>query len=194
MENDVVSESKKFYYRFEERPENFGEIAIGQSEIIQLDVADMNANEDEPISPPGQGFWRRQFGENVTARQKGVDWTVGVILPLICFLFDPIVFSGGVDERAILGKFQIPAYILAFVSILAMTAWLLWGERLKWLNGWLAALFFLSSGISMIVGTILFPFSVVGMVILIGFLGFTPLFTSLVYFRNGVRAMRSASR
>jgi len=188
MEIDVVRESQRFYYRFEELP-------AGACEAPTIHYHDIPINclmEESPITVPRLGFWQRQFGPNVTAKQKSFDWTVGVLLPLICFLFDPIVFRGG-GNQAILGKYQWPAYFLGFVSIVAMTAWLLWGKRLKWLSGWLAGLFFVGSGISLFVGLILLPFSVFGILMVIGFLGFTPLFSSITYLRNGVRAMRTAS-
>ncbi len=188
MDIDVVRNSERIYYRFEEVPEGASEVPL---------VSDQNfpregSVEDPPISTPKSGFWRRQFGSSVTAKQKGFDWTFGVVMPLICFLFDPIVFRGG-GGGGIMGRYQLPAYLLAFVSIIGMNAWLLWGERLQWLNGWLAGLFFVGSGISLIVGAILFPFSILGILMLMGFLGFTPLFSSIVYLRNGVRAMRTAS-
>jgi len=190
MEIDVVRESERFYYRFEEIPEAAGEITIYPEQNVTV-LYDGVASE-LPVSMPKTGFWRRQFGSEVTVGQRKFDWMLGVILPLFCFLFDPVVFRGIVG-RPILGKFQLPAYILGFVSIMGMTAWMLWGDRLKWLNGWLAGLFFVSSGISLIVGAILAPFSVIGILALIGFLGFTPLFSSIVYLRNGVRALRAAS-
>lgn len=189
MEIDVVRDSQRIYYRFEEVPVDGNEVPM----LYDHDLPQEVLPDELPITLPKAGFWKRQFGENVTAKQKGFDWSVGVALPLICFLFDPIVFRDG-NGGALLGKFKLSAYMLAFVSIAAMTAWLLWGERLKWLNGWLAGLFFVGSGISLIVGTILFPFSLFGMLLLIGFLGFTPLFTSIVYLRNGVRALRAASK
>ena len=42
---------------------------------------------------PKPGFWRRQFGDEITLNQKRGDWIFGVILPLVCFYFDPIRFS-----------------------------------------------------------------------------------------------------
>ena len=178
MEIDVVREGQRFYYRFEEVPESYGEITIYPVQNLTVAIADVPA--ELPLSTPKPGFWRRQFGTEVTVGQRKFDWMLGVFLPLVCFLFDPIVFRA-IAGQPVLGKLRLGAYVLAFVSIMGMTAWLLWGERLKWLSGWLAGLFFVSSGISLIVGAILTPFSVIGILILIGFLGFTPLFSSIVY-------------
>lgn len=148
---------------------------------------------NEETSEPKKRFWARQFQQTSTAAQRRFDWIFGAILPVICFAFDPLVFKGfGLGKGAQLGDYKPFAYLLSFVSIMAMAAWLIWGEKLKWLNGFLAGLFAVSAIISFGVGVILFPFSLLGLVILIGVLGFTPLFSSMVFLRNSIRAYRSA--
>ena len=42
------------------------------------------------------------------------------------------------------------------------------------------------------IGVVIFPFSLMGALLLIGLLGFTPLFTSFVLLRNSVRSFRAA--
>ena len=133
------------------------------------------------------GFWKRQFQEVPTRKQRVFDWAYGVVIPIICVAADPIVFR----NDGILAAYRPFAYLLSSVSILAMAAWLLWGQRLGWLNSVLAGLFFVGACVSLLVGIILFPFSLLGLFVLIGFLGFTPLLSAIVYMRNGVRAYRS---
>lgn len=190
MEIDVVRNSERIYYRFEEVP-------VGGNEVPMLhddDLPEEILPDELPITLSKPGFWRRQFGETVTRAQRRFDWIMGVAMPLVCFLFDPFMFRSSNDfGGGMLSKYTLPAYMLAFVSIVAMVAWLLWGEKLKWLNGWLAGLFFAGSAVSLIVGTVLFPFSLIGIVLGIGLLGFTPLLASIVYLRNGVRALRATS-
>jgi hypothetical protein len=70
---------------------------------------------------------------------------------------------------------------------MSFIAFKLWGEKLKWLNGFLCGLFGVASLISLLIGIILLPFSIVGLLMILGLLGFTPLLTSFVYFRNAVR-------
>jgi hypothetical protein len=147
---------------------------------------------DEDRPEPKKGFWRRQFQKDSTKKQKIFDWIFGVVLPVACVFFDPIVFKGGLGGTAFLGTYKPFAYILSFVSIMAMMAWLIWGAKLKWLNAFLAGLFFVGGIVSLGVGIILSPFSIIGMFLLIGFLGFTPLFSSIVYLRNSLRAYQSA--
>ena len=135
-----------------------------------------------------KGFWKRQFQTQSTRAQRKFDWLFGVILPVICFAFDPIVFT----NQTFLGNYKTFGYVLSFVSIMAMAAWLIWGAKLKWLNAILAGLFIVGSVVSLGIGIIIFPISLLGLIILIGALGFTPLFTSIVFLRNSVRAFRAA--
>jgi hypothetical protein len=138
------------------------------------------------------GFWKRQFAQEPTRKQKIFDWAYGVVVPLICVAADPGVFRSFSGGSGVLGEMRPFAYLLSAVSILAMAAWLLWGARLKWAAAPLAGLFFVGGGISFAVGLFLFPASFIGLFFLIGALGFTPLFSSVVFLRNGVRAYRAA--
>lgn len=122
-------------------------------------------------------------------RQKIFDGVFGIFLPAMCFLFDPIVFRG---SGALLGNYKPFAYALSYVSIMSLLAFMLWGEKLKWLNGFLCGLFAVAAVISGVIGFVLFPFSLMGLVVLIGALGFTPLFTSFVFLRSAVRAFEFA--
>ena len=146
------------------------------------------------VNQPAKGFWARQFQTQTTDSQTMFDWIFGIVLPLICFIFDPIVFKGGfgIDGDSILGEYRVFAYLLSFVSIMSLAAWLVWGAKLKALNAALAGLFITGAVVSFAVGAVLFPFSAIGLMILIGALGFTPLLTGLVYFRSGLRALRMA--
>ncbi len=143
-----------------------------------------SANTIKPI-----GFWKRQFQKEATSKQRFFDWAFGVILPVICFTFDPLIFK---SNGAFLGAIKPFAYLLSFISIMGMMAWLIWGEKLKWLNAVFSGLFVIGGLISLVIGVFLFPLSLIGLVVLIGILGFTPLFTSVIYLRNAVRAYHFA--
>lgn len=143
-------------------------------------------------SEPQKGFWRRQFQKKSTRSQRVFDWIFGVVLPVICFVFDPTVFKGGFFGPANLGNYKPLAYVLSFILVMAMSAWLVWGEKLKWLNAFLAGLFAVGSLISLAIGIVLLPFSLLGLIVLIGILGFTPLLTSIVYLRGSLRAFHAA--
>jgi len=150
----------------------------------------VNSSQTNLAKTPKVGFWQRQFQLQGNSIQKTYDWIFGVILPVICFVFDPLVFKGRfVGRSALFANYRPFAYVLCFACITALAAWLIFGEKLRWLNGFLAGLFFLGGAIALLVGIILFPFSFAGLVVLIGALGFTPLFTAVVYLRNAFRAL-----
>ena len=153
----------------------------------------LNLDEEcKEISTDEEGFWRRQLQPEPTYTQRRFDWLFGVILPAVCFFFDPIVFRGDVWGAAMFGAYKPFAYILGFSSIMAMTAWLMWGAKLKWLNPFLAGLFAVGGVVSLAVGIVIFPISLLGLIVLIGALGFTPLFSAVVYLRNSSRAFGAA--
>ena len=152
----------------------------------------LKLNEDEiEITEPRKPFWRRQFQINSTTGQKKFDWFFGVIMPVICFVFDPIVFKTSAGSN-LLGTYKPFAYLLSFAAVMGMSAWLIWGAKLKWINSFLAGFFLVCGIISLGIGIVIFPFSLIGLIVLIGALGFTPLFTSMVFFRNALRSFQTA--
>ena len=181
MNAKYLEVSGRTYYAFEE-PEFIG--PPSPKAVIDEDAAKVS---ERP------GFWRRQFSGGVTTAQKRFDWMFGVIMPTVCFFFDPIVFrsSFGANDL-LLGGFKWFAFLLSFTAIMATMAWLLWGEKLKWANAILSGLFAVSFLAALAIGIFLLPFSLLGLAFLIGALGFTPLFTSFVFLRNSVRSFRAA--
>jgi hypothetical protein len=177
------------YYAFEE-PDFVGPIRQTACGLMGDDPLPTVVRYDEGELEPR--FWRRQFGRVQTPRQIKFDWLFGVFLPAACIFFDPIVFRGWSSEGGILAAYQTFAYLLSGVSIMGLAAWLLWSERLKWLAAPLAGVFFAASAVSGLIGLVLFPFSLLGTIVIVGLLGFTPLFTFITFLRNGRRAMDSA--
>ncbi len=147
--------------------------------------------DDEVLTEIPKKFWPRQFQAEATSGQRKFDWVFGIVLPVICFYFDPIVFTGGFDGGGMLAAYKPFAYVLTYVSIMSMMAWLIWGARLGWLNSAFAGLFAVGSLVSLAVGIFIAPISLLGLIVVIGALGFTPLFSAFVYLRNSTRAFRA---
>lgn len=150
-----------------------------------LDIASVT------VKPPKK-FWARQFQEVPTETQKKFDWAFGVMLPIVCFYFDPIVFSGHSFGLPIFAGYKAFAYLMSFVAIMSMIAWLLWREKVKWLGAALAGVFAAGGIVSLCVGIRLFPISLIGALLIIGVFGFTPLIAGVIYLRNAVRVFRVA--
>lgn len=193
---DLSKAGKRVFYRFEGIDET---VCAGDVEILGAERFDEEIVRPERAEVKKPGFWRRQFGTAVTRQQRRMDWLFGVFMPLVCFYFDPIVFRSGYwidpdsQSNELLGEYRAMAYVFCFVSIMTLSGFLLWGERLRWLNAMVAGVLFASALAAFAIGVVIFPFSLLGLVVFIGILGFTPLLTTVVYARNAVRASRGAS-
>jgi len=153
----------------------------------------LQINDSTPAPKPK--FLQRQFSSVPTLSQTKFDWYFGVGLPIVCIAADPMVFRSWIfgNPGGPLIEYKVFCYALSSVSIMAMTAWLLWGSRLGELRPFLGGLFLVAAAISTTVGVILFPFSLIGSIALIGLLGFTPLFSGFVFLRNSFRALESSA-
>ncbi|HEX8073136.1 MAG TPA: hypothetical protein VF546_24525 [Pyrinomonadaceae bacterium] len=139
------------------------------------------------------GFWRRQFAAQETLSQLIFDGTFGVVAPLLCVIFDPVVFRGGLfGERALLGAWRVCAYLIIFVEIAALLAWLA-GRRTHARARVLGGVMLAGALFSAVVGLALLPYSLLGILFAgLGLCGFTPFVTAIIYLRNGRRALRHA--
>jgi len=180
MKPNYLEISGRTYYGFEE-PDFIGPVPIRPRAAPALSVLE-NYKAFEEMT-----VWERQI-----AGHK-FDWFFGVIMPVVCFFFDPIVFSSQLaSEKPVLGGIKTFAFVLSFISIIGLMASLLFGEKLKGLNAVLSGLFATAAGFSVLVAIFIVPFSLLGLMLIIGILGFTPWFTSFVYFRRAVRSFHAA--
>ncbi|HEV7396173.1 MAG TPA: hypothetical protein VGN86_06650 [Pyrinomonadaceae bacterium] len=143
-------------------------------------------------------FWKRQFASTPTPKQTVFDVTFGILAPVLCFVLDPIAFQG---SNSVLGaplfeKYQTFAYLFSGIQIIVLIIWLWWGvERARGINSFLGGIMFAGGLFCSLLGLMLAPFSLMGLVVVIGVLGFTPFVTGFVYFRNAYRALeREAAR
>ncbi len=150
--------------------------------------------ETKSSAPEKLSFWRRQFSSSRTIPQLVYDVIFGIVLPILCFKFDPIVFSGrgaGTDIVPI-AQFRSFVYLFSALSIVTLVVWLLTYRALKSAGGIIAGVLLSGAVCSLLIGVLILPLSIIGLMFIIGALGFTPFFTAFVYLRNGVRAMKSA--
>jgi hypothetical protein len=145
---------------------------------------------DALAAPPAWGFWRRQFAESVTPRQRHFDITFGIVLPILCLVLDPIVFrEWDIEVGGFYRRWRSYAYTVSTLEMVALAAWLLRaggaGRPPAALGGVLVA-----GGIfSFVVGVAILPFSLLGLVFFfVGVFGFIPFPTAVIYLRNGWRA------
>ena len=135
-------------------------------------------------------FWRRQFAESVTPAQRRFDVAFGFVMPALCLVFDPIVFRGwSFGEGALLSRWQFYAYTISAMEMVALAAWLLRADGRGRPPAALGGMLLAGGLFSLVVGVVIMPFSLLGIIFFfVGLLGFTPFFTAVVYLRNGWRA------
>ena len=137
------------------------------------------------------GFWRRQLKPPTTRAQKIFDVIFGVIAPVLCFVFDPIVFKGNFND-GLFPEYQSFAYLVSGIEILLLVVWLICGRELRPHTGLIGGLLISGALFSSIIGVIILPFSLMGLMLGIGIFGFIPFLTALVYWRNGRDAFQLA--
>lgn len=143
------------------------------------------------VRPVKAGFWKRQFLQRTTRPQLIFDLTFGVVLPILCFVFDPFVFQGGLLGRPFIPEYQAFVYLFSGIQMVVLCLWLVMRAGSELSNSMIGGALMVGGMFSGGIGILLFPFSVMGLVLGIGFLGFIPFMTALVYLRNGWRALRT---
>jgi hypothetical protein len=139
-----------------------------------------------------RGFWRRQFDDAPTPAQLKFDVAFGLVMPVLCLYFDPVVFKGWFEtDRGIYGRYQLYAYTISAVEMVALCAWLFAARRGGGRAAVLAGMLSAGAAFAFLVGLAILPFSVFGLLLLIGVFGFVPFLTGVVYLRNAWRASAS---
>ena len=143
----------------------------------------------------GPGFWPRQFSSNVTSQQTIFDVVVGAVAPILCFICDPVVFKNNLGFAPFnldLSPFKLFVYFFSGLSILTLLLWLKLRDRSGELSAVIAGILLSGAVGSLIIGIIILPLTMFGLLILIGILGFIPFVVSFVYLRNAIRAFKTA--
>lgn len=156
-----------------------------------LDENDTGVSETE-VKP---GFWQRQFLDNVTTPQLVFDIAFGIVLPILCFVFDPIVFNGEFRNLSLgpdITEYKFLVYVFSAFAILTLSLWLILGRRSGSFTGVIAGVLLSGSVFCLLIGVLILPLTLLGLLVVIGVLGFIPFFTSFVYLRNSIRALNSA--
>ena len=135
------------------------------------------------------GFWRRQFGATPTHRQRRFDLMFGFVIPVLCFVFDPLIFRSWIMGEGILQRFQFYAYSVSAVEMVALGVWLFQPRGVGRRQNALAGILLAGGAFSLVVGLVISPLSVLGLCYIVGALGFVPVLTAIVYLRNGLRAV-----
>ena len=150
-------------------------------------ISTLQVNERRP------SFLVRQFAIEPTKAQNNFDFAFGVFLPVVCFMFDPIVFKTGafLGGAPLAAKYQGFAYMVSAIQMVALLAWVMLRRHLLSFSGPISGVLIVGGLFSLVIGVLILPYSLLGLIFLIGAAGFTPFVTSFVYLRSGIRGLRS---
>lgn len=145
-----------------------------------------------PESASPSDYWVRQFTPPATRRQRVFDVIFGLVMPVVCMIFDPIVFKGSglFSDEGMFSELRWFAYTGLAVELIALGIWLQYGEQLSRGRDVVGGTLLGGAIVAALIGMTIFPLSLIGILfILVGTLGFTPFLTSLVLARNAARAL-----
>jgi hypothetical protein len=149
---------------------------------------------EEVINNDRPRFLVRQFASKRTEAQDAFDVCFGIFLPIIVLIADPVVFKGGILGEPILARYQFFAYLATAIEITVFLVWLTLNRHLRSFSAPIGGILIGGAVFSFLVGILIFPLSLVGLIILIGAAGFTPFLTGFVYLRTGIRALQGQEK
>ena len=138
------------------------------------------------------GFWRRQFAPVPTPAQDKFDSVFAIVLPILFLVIDPIVFKSpaGFLGPGYLEDYQLLAYLFCSLEIGLFLTWRTFRLPLRRFSIIFAGAFFTGAIFATVIGVVILPLSLLGLMVVIGVLGFMPFVTAFVFLRNSVRAAR----
>jgi hypothetical protein len=144
------------------------------------------------IAAPGEGGGPWRLRSDV--RRSGLCYLAGVVGPMICLILDPFVFRGGIAPwgKHTLASYRISSYGFMGIEMLLMTFWLVARPAFAPACALIAGAFWAAAVFATGIGLVLIPISAVGLLFLIGALGFTPFLTALAFSRQGRLALAAA--
>jgi hypothetical protein len=140
------------------------------------------------------GFWRRQFMPSTSRAQRIFDVLFGVVAPVLCFAFDPIVFKSTGFGGGLVPEYQPYAYMVSGIEMLLLLIWIFCGRQLQPRARLLGGMLIAGALFCWLIGVLLLPFTLLGLFLGIGIFGFIPFLTGIVYWRNGRAAFQLAEK
>ncbi len=134
------------------------------------------------------GFWIRQFGLPRTRPQLVFDLIFGVLVPTYCVIRDldeGMVFS----EGGLLARWNLTGYLSIVIGVALLLFYAASQRHSLVLSGMLWG----SATFASLLGLRLLPLSIIGLLFVIGILGFAPFLTAFVFSRNAYRCYRNSS-
>jgi hypothetical protein len=123
------------------------------------------------------------------------DVAFGLVMPVVCFCLEFVLLPalGWLPGLVFFHRYRLFGYGVVALELVVLATWLRFGHRLRRTSAGFAGVLLAGSLFAGVLGLVLLPFAIPGVLALgIGLLGFVPLFTAHVYYRNGMSAYRQA--
>lgn len=130
-------------------------------------------------------------------RQSSFHFVFGVVTPILCLIFDPIVFKGSTSflgTGGLLAPVKIFYYVAIGLVVILLAVWIFFRTRLIPYAAYIVGIFTIAMIVSGLLGVVLLPISIIG-ISMAGqnILGFTPILTSTVYYYHRNQALAYVS-
>lgn len=145
--------------------------------------------------------------KNIPRQRQYFDFVWGMVMPIVCLVFDPLLFKqgdfkddpllwmdGAGGAKMHIGEHAYYAWPLLAGEIATLGAVLVYGKRLRPVAPLLAGALFVGFLVALCLGALLSPLALLTALLYgIGLLGFTPMFTCWTYYRR-MRLMWSLTK
>src|SRR5258708_13212989 len=113
-------------------------------------------------------FWKRQFTDTATKPQLVFDLLFGIVMPIICFYFDPGILRSEYpgDPYLSLGQHTITIYMFSGFAILGLMFWMGLRNQANRYPPLIEGLFVSSPTFSFLIGVLMLPASLIGLIII----------------------------
>ena len=136
----------------------------------------------------GRRVARTHFG------RQAFCYVAGVVAPVLCLIFDPVVFRGyGGPAGGMFGVYRPGAYAFMAIEMTTMIAWLWSRESFGQASAVGAGAMWAGAFYAIGLGLLMLPLSAIGLVAYgLGLLGFTPFFTGVAFAMQALLATGDA--
>ncbi len=145
------------------------------------------------FSAPFHKYLALQCAGTYTQKRRIFDIVFGIIFPLICFYVEwqgiNIMFA---PTRIIPWPLRTPLYLTVLICSAALVIHHTTRPSWRWVNTMFIGPSFLVGGfLALGMGVILAPMTMVGLIMIIGILGFVPFFTMFAYWRGFIYLVKN---
>lgn len=165
------------------------------TEPSSLAAAGGDIDRAPPSSAPADRHVATAAGVRGILRSPTFSIFAGIVAPIVCFAIQRVLLADDIfwlPGLRFINIFWLFGYGLIGLEMLALALRLAFGTRLGGWNGPVSGVLLVGALFAGGLGLVLLPFSLIGLLMIIGALGFIPFLTAAVYYAHAVEAYRQA--